>query len=74
MSRRLLHILGKELKRLFDNFQLQMSMDSAAYTGITFFARTIAEQPVHPSPLTAECDDRLLIPFWGLMDPPKPST
>lgn len=29
-------ILGKELKQLFDNFQLQMSMDSAAYTGITF--------------------------------------
>ena len=24
------HILGKELKQLFDNFQLQMSMDSAA--------------------------------------------
>lgn len=30
------NILGKELKQLFDNFQLQMSMDSAAYTGITF--------------------------------------
>lgn len=29
-------ILGKELKQLFDNFQLQMSMESAAYTGITF--------------------------------------
>lgn len=29
-------ILGKELKQLFDNFQLQMAMESAAYTGITF--------------------------------------
>jgi RNase E specificity factor CsrD len=36
-------ILGKELKQLFDNFQLQMSMDSTAYTGITFIRP--GEQP-----------------------------
>ena len=35
-------ILGKELKQLFDNFQLQMSMDSAAYTGITFLRPGLA--------------------------------
>ncbi len=29
-------MLGKELKQLFDNFQLQMTIDSVAYSGITF--------------------------------------
>lgn len=39
-------ILGKELKQLFDNFQLQMTMDSVAYSGITFLSP--GEQPEQP--------------------------
>lgn len=63
------HILGKELKQLFDNFQLQMSMDSAAYTGITFLRPgQLPEQPLSRADLALAKAQTSVVNGWYIQE------